>query len=180
MLELFVLAGSIAAVAATLAVDAHQRTAARRALERYAMRRGYRFALGTKRSGPHASGRNGDVEISIDFCRVRGELRTRVCAPTTRGRGPRAAIVQRRSGGASFEEAYRVHGVDPEGAPAMLSGCVEPLQILGRRSAVWLTCNGERASLTWRGIESDIDVMDAAVDAVAAAAAWRAPAAPYR
>jgi hypothetical protein len=194
MLELVVLGASVAAFAVASGVDMRRRRFAMRALERYALRRGLRFGPGTKRTGPRVTAKKGDVELTIDFCRIRGELRTRVSAPTTTGRAPRVAIVQRAGAPAiaarsaqpppapreGFDELYRVLGMAPAEVPTLVVDCAAPLTVLARRSSVSLASDGSRVALTWRGLEDDLDLLDAALDAVAAAAAWHMPRAPYR
>jgi hypothetical protein len=176
MVELLALGGTLALAFAASWVDAQRRRTARRSLEQYAFSRLHRFAEGRARQGPRTWGSQANVAFTIDFCKVGGELRTRVCAPATRGgHGPRVRIAQ-RSRAARFEDAYAVDGVEA----GVASSCATALETLSRRSAVVLASDGTRITLTWRGIETDPAVLDAAVVAVVAAATWHDPERPYR
>jgi hypothetical protein len=48
------------------------------------------------------------------------------------------------------------------------------------RRGVWLSSDGHKVMVSWRGMESDPLVLDAARDAVIGVAAWHRPEAPYR
>jgi len=180
MVELVVLGTTAVAVLVAKGLEARRRRRAYDALERYALRRGHAFAAGTKREGPRVVARRGDLELVVDFCRIRGELRTRVCAPATRGRAPRLAIVQRASDGTRFEQLFSVVGVAPADAPPLVVDCADPLVRLAPQSQVALASDGRRVALSWPGIEQDFELLDAALDAVAAASRWHDPTTPYR
>jgi hypothetical protein len=191
MLELAVLGATALVALGASGWDARRRRVAARTLERYAISRGHRFYAGERREGPRAVGAKAEVAFTIDLCKLGGALRTRVAAAATTGSAPRLSIFQRTArpaahvagaaaGVARFDALYRLDGDDALDGPAVVAPCVAPLLRLAPRASVWLASDGAKITLTWRGIEADPSILDAAVDAVVAAAALHAPRRPYR
>jgi hypothetical protein len=220
VIELIVLGATLGAAALAAAVEARRRRGAPRALGEWARSRGHRFTPAAPKAGapsPRAFGVAGaascsgagacsgagdgagrsvdehaDVRFTVDFCRVRGDARTRVCAEVARGRVPRLAVVQRSrlerafasavpvSGIPDLDEAFVVHGAAAEDARALLGPHLGAFARLDARSHVRLFSDGGRVTLMWAGVETDPWILDAALGLALATAGWRRTDAPYR
>lgn len=196
MIELVVLGATLALAAGATGAQARRRILAARTLERYARWRSHLFVPSPRsRESPRVEGTKNDVAFTIDLVKVKGQLRTRVRAPVTKGPGARIAIVQRSSIGralrtrphdeievglAAFDQAYRVHGMAPEEARAWLEGSLEDLVCLDERSDVWLGSDGATVTLAWAGVEMNPLLLDSARDVVVSLASWHRPDFPYR
>lgn len=196
MIELVVLGATLALAAGASGARVRRRVIAARTLERYAQWRSHRY-VPAPRSGasPRVEGTKDDVAFAIDLVRVRGHVRTRVCADVAKGPGRKIAIVQRGQvsralgklegeaievGIAAFDGAYRMHGMVPEEAREFLGKTLAHLVCLDERRDVWLGSDGAKVSLLWSGVERNPMLLDAARDVVVSLAAWHRPEVPYR
>lgn len=197
MLELVVLGATLAIAAGASGAHVRRRLHAARALERYAQWRSHLYVPGAQRSdSPRVEGVKNEVAFVIELVRVRGQLRTRVTAPVSKGPGARIAIVQRtglgralrsRSDGDeapvgidAFDDAYRLHGMAPDEARLWLDGSMKDLVCLDERRDVWLGSDGATVTLAWSGIERNPMLLDSARDIVVSLASWHRPDFPYR
>jgi hypothetical protein len=193
MVELFIL-GVTASVAAWLAgAPAHRRRVAARALDRYAQSRGLSFVpppMHPRGASPEVRGEKDGVVFVVDLYRMGDDVRTRVRADVSHGRAPLLSVAQRgafawkkpetlRIGDDAFDAAYVVTTGAAEDADGLRS-TRRPLLVLDRCEGVWLSSDGRRVALSWRGMESDPIVLDAARDAVVVVAGWHRPESPYR
>lgn len=196
MIELVVLGATLALAAGASGAQARRRIVAARTLERYAKWRSHLFVPAARRKeSPRVEGTLNDVTFTIDLVRVSGHLKTRVRAPVTKASSAKIAIVQRGAIGralgtraheespvgiASFDDAYRVHGMAPDEAKAWLEKTMEDLVCLDERHDVWLGSDGGAVTLTWSGVEMNPVLLDSARDVVVSLAAWHRPEFPYR
>lgn len=196
MIELVVLGATLALAAGASGAQARRRVLASRALQRYASWRKHQFVPATRTSrSPRVEGTKDDVSFTIDLLKVSGHIRTRVCAPVTKGPGAKIAIAQRSSiaralgtetpgagpvGIPAFDAAYQLHGMAPDDARAWLEETMEDLVCLDERSHVWLGSDGAKVTLMWGGIEMNPLLLDSARDVVVSLAAWHRPDFPYR
>jgi hypothetical protein len=112
-------------------------------------------------------------------------------AHASRGCSPILSVSQRNAfswkkppslaiGEASFDRAYVVTTGASEDADG-LREALQPLLFLDVRcQGVWLQSDGHKVSVSWRGMESDPLILDAARDAVMTIASWHRPESPYR
>ena len=196
MIELLVLGATLAIAAGASGAQARRRIVAARTLERYAKWRSHLFVPGKRRrDSPRVEGTKSDVAFTIDLVKVSGHLRTRVCAPVTKGPGARIAVVQRGAIGralrtrtadevevgiVAFDNAYRMHGMAPDEAKAWLEGSMKDLVCLDERTDVWLGSDGATVTLAWGGVEMNPMLLDSARDIVVSLASWHRPEFPYR
>jgi hypothetical protein len=196
MIELVVLGATLALAAGASGAQARRRTLAARTLERYAKWRSHLYVPGAQRKeSPRVEGTKDDVAFTVDLVKIRGNLKTRVRAPVSKGPGAKLAIVQRGAigralgtrdegdvlvGVEAFDRAFRVHGMAPEEARAWLEATMENLVILDERSDVWLGSDGATVTLAWSGVEMNPLLLDAARDVVVSLARWHRPEFPYR
>lgn len=196
MIELVVLGATLAIAAGASGAQARRRTLAARTLERYAKWRSHLYVPGVQpKESPRVEGTKDDVAFTIDLVKIRGNLRTRVRAPVSKGPGAKLAIVQRGTFGRAlrardegdvevgieaFDRAYRVHGMAPEEARAWLEASMENLVILDERNDVWLGSDGATVTLAWSGVEMNPLLLDSARDVVVSLARWHRPEFPYR
>ena len=195
MIELVVIGATLAIAAGASGAQARRRTLAARTLERYAQWRSHLYVPGAQRKdSPRVEGAKDEVTFTIDLVKIRGNLKTRVRAPVSKGPSAKLAIVQRGALGralrtrdddvvvgiAAFDEAYRVHGMAPDEARAWLESSMENLVVLDERSDVWLGSDGATVTLSWSGVEMNPLLLDAARDVVVSLARWHRPEFPYR
>ena len=96
MIELVVLGATLAIAAGASGAQARRRTLAARTLERYAKWRSHLYVPGAQRKeSPRVEGTKDEVAFTIDLVKIRGNLKTRVRAPVSKGPGAKLAIVQR-------------------------------------------------------------------------------------
>ena len=176
--------------------QARRRALAARTLERYAKWRSHLYVPGAQRKdSPRVEGTKDDVAFTIDLVKIRGNLKTRLRAPVSKGPGAKLAIVQRGAFGRAlrtrdeaevevgieaFDRAFRVHGMAPDEARAWLEASMENLVILDERSDVWLGSDGATVTLAWSGVEMNPLLLDAARDVVVSLSRWHRPEFPYR
>ena len=196
MIELVVLGATLAIAAGASGAQARRRILAARTLERYARWRAHLYVPAKRgKESPRVEGSKGDVAFTIDLVKISGHLRTRVCAPVTKGPGARIAVVQRGALGRAlharaadetpvglptFDTAYRIHGMAPDEARAWLEESMAHLVCLDERSDVWLGSDGAKVTLAWGGVEMNPLLLDAARDVVVSLASWHRPEFPYR
>jgi len=196
MIELVVLGATLALAAGASGAQARRRALAARTLERYAKWRSHLYVPGAQRKdSPRVEGTKDDVAFTIDVVKIRGNLKTRLRAPVSKGPGAKLAIVQRGTFGRAlrtrdeadvevgieaFDRAYRVHGMAPEEARAWLEASMENLVILDERNDVWLGSDGATVTLAWSGVEMNPLLLDAARDVVVSLSRWHRPEFPYR
>jgi hypothetical protein len=196
MIELVVLGATLAIAAGASGAQARRRMLAARTLERYAKWRSHLYVPGAQRKdSPRVEGTKDDVAFTIDLVKIRGNLKTRVRAPVSKGPGAKLAIVQRGAFGRAlrtrdeadvevgieaFDRAYRVHGMAPDEARTWLEAAMENLVILDERNDVWLGSDGARVTLAWSGVEMNPLLLDSARDVVVSLARWHRPEFPYR
>jgi hypothetical protein len=196
MIELVVLGATLAIAAGASGAQTRRRMLAARTLERYAKWRAHFYVPGARRKdSPRVEGTKDDVAFSIDLVKVRGNLKTRVRAPVSKGPGAKLAIVQRGVLGRAlrtraddevdvgieaFDRAYRVHGMSAEEARTWLETSMANLVILDERHDVWLGSDGATVTLLWSGVEMHPLLLDAAKDVVVRLARWHRPEFPYR
>jgi hypothetical protein len=196
MIELVVLGATLAIAAGASGAQARRRALAARTLERYAKWRSHLYVPGPRRTdSPRVEGTKDDVPFTIDLVKMRGNLKTRVRAPVSKGPGAKLAIVQRGGlartlrargddeidvGIEAFDRAYRVHGMAPDEARTWLETSMANLVILDERHDVWLGSDGATVTLAWSGVEMNPLLLDAARDVVVSLARWHRPEFPYR
>jgi hypothetical protein len=194
VIELFVLAGTLAVAAWATGAQARRRIAASRALERYSHSRALLFVPPPARprgASPRVLGSKDDVGYVIELVRLGDEVRTRVSATARRGRAPVLSVLQRGafllakepvlvSGDETFDHAYVVAIGEAQDAEALREATRSLLLLDERCRAVWLSSDGHKVTLSWRGIASDPVIIDAACDAVVLLASWHRPESPYR
>jgi hypothetical protein len=192
MLELVVVAGTVVAAACAYGARAGRRSAAARALDRYASSRGAHFAPAPAAlpfASPRVLGSHEGVAYVLDLHRLSGQVRTRVSAEP-RSHGPRLSVLQRGSfavgrpaalvlGDGAFDEAYIVNDGSAADAEA-LRAIRRPLLVLAERRGVWLSADTAKIALSWLGVETHPRYVDAARDAVSTIATFHRPEAPYR
>jgi hypothetical protein len=196
MIELVVLGATLALAAGASGAQARRRTLAARTLERYAKWRSHLYVPAAQRKeSPRVEGTKDEVAFTIDLVKIRGNLKTRVRAPVSKGPSAKLAIVQRGAFGRAlrtrgdddvevgieaFDNAYRVHGMAPEEARAWLEASIENLVVLDERNDVWLGSDGATVTLAWSGVEMNPLLLDSARDVVVSLASWHRPEFPYR
>ena len=196
MIELVVLGATLAIAAGASGAQARRRTLAARTLERYAKWRSHLYVPGAQRKdSPRVEGTKDEVAFTIDLVKIRGNLKTRVRAPVSKGPGAKLAIVQRGAFGRAlrtrdeaevevgieaFDRAFRVHGMAADEARAWLEASMENLVILDERSDVWLGSDGATVTLAWSGVEMNPLLLDAARDVVVSLSRWHRPEFPSR
>ncbi|MDF2692419.1 MAG: hypothetical protein K0S65_802 [Labilithrix sp.] len=188
-------------IGATLAVaafasgaQAHRRHAASRALDRYARSRGVVFVpapASPRGASPRVVGSKDGVDWVVELFRLGNEVRTRVASVAPRNQAPVLSVLQRgaflltrapasRIGDQSLDQRYVVasgaaHDIEE------VSEDSRPLLVLDERCrGVWLASDGHKVTVSWRGMESDPIVLDAARDLVVRIASVCRPAMPYR
>ena len=192
VLELFVLGATLSIAAWTLGTGAARKSGAAHALDRYAAARGLVYVPPpSPRASPKVAGAKDGIPYVFDLYRLNGEMRTRVTTDAPRGRAAVLSVAQRDAfhwkngpvlvlGEERFDRAYLVLVGAHEDSEA-LREAKEPLLLLDElRAGVWLRSDGHRVTLSWRGLESDPVVLDAARDVLVLVAARHRPAAPFR
>lgn len=196
MIELVVVGATLALAVGATGARLRRRVLAARTFERYARWRSHRFVPAPRgAASPRVEGTKDEVAFTIDLVRVRGQVKTRVCAPVAKGPGAKLAVIQRSAvaralgarapgevdvGVAAFDAAYRVHGLSPDEAQAWLEGALPHLVCLDERRDVWLGSDGATVTLTWAGVEVNPLLLDSGRDLVASLATWHRPDSPYR
>jgi hypothetical protein len=194
MIELLVLGGTLTLAAWAAGAQAHRRSSASRALDRYAQSRGGIFVPAPespKGASPRVVGYKDGIEYAVDLYRLYGEVRTRVSAMVVRGRSPEISVAQRRAfwirreatvqlGEADFDDAFLVTAGVAADAECLRETKTSLLLLDHRRSGVWLRSDGHKIALSWIGMESDPVILDAARDVVLTMAASHRPKLPYR
>ncbi len=193
VIELLVLGATLATAAWAKGVQAHRKSTASRALERYASSRGLLFVPAPRdspRSGPQVVGLRDDARFVVDLYRLGGEIRTRVSATPLRGCTPVLSVLQRgmftvgraayRFGDETLDHAYVVPTGTAEDVDGLRAFAAALLHLHERCKGVWLASDKGKVSVSWRGLESDPIVLDAARDLTLAVAAWRRSNVPYR
>lgn len=196
MIELVVLGATLALAAGASGARLRRRIMAARTFERYARWRSHTYVPAPRGSAsPRVEGTKDEIAFALDLVRVRGHVRTRATAAVAKGPGAKIAIVQRGHvsralgkasddavdvGIASFDAAYRVHGMLPTEAREWLEATLAHLVCLDERRDVWLGSDGAKVTLMWSGVEPNPVLLDAARDLVVSLAAWHRPEAPYR
>ncbi|MBS2019744.1 MAG: hypothetical protein JST00_43175 [Deltaproteobacteria bacterium] len=196
MIELVVLGATLALAAGASGARVRRRIVAARTFERYARWRSHVYVPAARGSAsPRVEGTKDAIGFTLDLVRVRGHIRTRASAEVAKGPGAKITIVQRghvsramakrdddgiETGIASFDAAYRLHGMRPAEAREWLEGALAPLVCLDERRDVWLGSDGAKVTLLWAGVEKNPLLLDAARDLVVSLAAWHRPDAPYR
>ncbi|OJY20593.1 MAG: hypothetical protein BGO98_04710 [Myxococcales bacterium 68-20] len=194
MIELLVLGATLTLAAWATGAQAHRRSAASRALDRYARSRGLVFVpppTSPRGASPRVVGTKDDVAYAVELVRLDDEVRTRISATATRGRAPVLSVLQRgvfmttkepvlRIGDDAFDAAYLVTKGTAQDAEGLRQAARALLLLADRRHGVWLFSDGLKVTLSWRGAESDPLVLDAARDGVVEVAAWHRPESPYR
>lgn len=163
------------------------RRRARESFRAYATSRALRFEPAS--SGQVSPRILGTEDETTDLHRLGGVLRTRTSAATRHGRGLVLSVAQRGQFelGASAPvpvAALADDYVRTGGTPTdldRLEVATAPLALLARRRReVWLVGDGATITLSWRGLERDPQILDAARAAVIALAAERGTPDPYR
>lgn len=142
-------------------------------------------------ASPRVVGTKDDVAYTVELVRLDDEVRTRISATATRGRAPVLSVLQQgvfmttkepvlRIGDDAFDAAYLVTKGTSHDAEGLRQTTRALLLLADRRRGVWLSSDGLKVMLSWRGAESDPLVLDAARDAVVGVAAWHRPESPYR
>lgn len=192
MLELFVLGATLSVAAWIAGAGVARRTGAARALDRYAAARGLVYAPPTSpRASPKVTGASDGIPFVFDLYRLNGEPRTRVSTDAPRGRAAVLSVGQRHAfhwqseavlelGEERFDRAYLVLTGADEDAEALREAKEALLLLDALRTGVWLRSDGHKVTLSWRGLESDPVVLDAARDALVLIAARHRAATPYR
>ena len=196
MIELVILGATLALAAGATGAQARRRVHAARSLERYAQWRSHLYVPGKRRKeSPRVEGVKNEIAFTIDLVRIKGNLRTRVTAPVSKGPGARIAVVQRGAIGRAlrardpdetvvgidaFDHAYRLHGMAPDEARTWLEESMKDLVCLDERSDVWLGSDGATVTLAWSGVERNPMLLDSACDVVVSLASWHRPEFPYR
>lgn len=163
------------------------RRRARESFRAYATSRALRFEpASTGQLSPRILGTEGDT---TELYRLGGVLRTRTSSAPRHGRGLVVSVAQRGqfelgtssplSLAALAEDFVRTGGTATD--LDRLEVAAAPLLLLAsRRREVWLVGDGASVSLSWRGLERDPQILDAARAAVVALAAERGTPDPYR
>jgi len=192
VIELLVLGATVAIAAWAAGASAHRRVSAARALDRYAAARGLVFKPAPDlRASPQVRGTADGIPFVFDLYKLGDEVRTRIMTESPRGHaatlqvGQRDAFVWQRPpvlalGEDRFDRAYVVMLGSSEDADVLRDACDPLLVIHERRAGVWLRSDTHRVSLSWRGLESDPVVLDAARDALLTLATRHRPGMPYR
>ncbi|MBX3264405.1 MAG: hypothetical protein KIS78_05795 [Labilithrix sp.] len=194
MLELLVIGATLTAAAWAAGAQAHRRSVASRALDRYAQSRGVVFVpppSSPRGASPRVVGAKDDVPYVVELLRLGGEVRTRLTATPPRGRAPVLSVLQRgmfatarppalRIDDEAFDRAYVVTAGAAHDAEGLCLAARALLFLGDRCRGVWLAADGAKIAVSWLGAETDPLVLDAARDAVVALAALHLPAAPYR
>lgn len=192
MLELVVLGVTLTLAAWVAGASAARKTGAARALDRYAAARGLVFAPAPRpRESPTVSGAKEGIPFVFDLYRLNGEMRTRVTTDAPRGRAAVLSVGQRDGfhwGRAPvltldeerFDRAYVVMTGTTEDGEALRTAKDPLLLMEGLRKGIWLRSDGHKVTLSWRGLESDPVVLDAARDALVLVAAYHRPGVPFR
>ena len=124
-----------------------------------------------------------------DLYRLGGVLRTRAVAAVEHGRGLVLSVAQRDhfdlpSTSPLHVEALSRTFVRVSGAPGdldFLYAVATPLELLAaRRREIWLVGDAGAITVSWRGLERDPQVLDAARSVVLALSEHRSQAEPYR
>ncbi|MBX3211536.1 MAG: hypothetical protein KF850_05845 [Labilithrix sp.] len=194
MIELLVIGATLTIAVWAAGAQAHRRSVASRALDRYAQSRGGVFVpppASPRGASPRVVGTQDDVPYVVELVRLGGEVRTRLTATPPRGRAPVLSVLQRgmftttkqatlRLGDEAFDRAYLVTGGAAHDAEALRVAKGALLFLDDRCRGVWLSADGAKIAASWIGAESDPLVLDAARDAVVALAGLHLPEAPYR
>jgi len=194
VIELLVVGATLTIAAWATGAQAHRRTLASRALDRYARSRGLVFAPpppSPRGSSPRVIGAKDDVRYVVELYRLAGEMRTRVSAVPARGRAPVLSVLQRdafalrgapavRIGDDRLDRAYVVKTGTAEDAEGLRAASRPLLLLEDRRRGVWLASDGSKVTVSWRGMERDPLVLDAARDAAVMVAGWHRSESPYR
>ena len=194
MLELVVFGATLTLAAWAAGADAHRRTSAARALDRYASARGLVFVPAPAKprgASPRVTGAKEGIPYVVDLYRLAGEMRTRISTEAPRGRAALLSVGQRGAfhwkgdavialGEPRFDERYVVMAGEGEDADALREASAPLLLLDELRAGVWLRSDGHKVTLSWRGLESDPIVLDAARDALVLVAARHRSHAPYR
>jgi len=194
VIELLVLGATITIAVWAAGAGAHRKTNAARALDRYAASRGLVFAPAPEKprgASPKVSGAKEGIPYVFDLYRLGGEMRTRISTDAPRGRAAVLSVGQRGAfnwkskavlelGDDAFDRAYVVMLGSDEDGEALRDARVALLVLDALRAGVWLRSDGHKVTLSWRGLESDPVVLDAARDALVLIAARHRPGMPYR
>jgi hypothetical protein len=202
MIELLVIGATLTIAAWATGAQAHRRSTASRALDRYAQSRGLLFAPppSTPRgASPRVLGSKDGVAYVFDLYRLGGEMRTRISSGSTQLSAGSAqlerelilSVSQRdafvwkkaaalRIGDPTFDHAYVVTTGAAEDVEGLRQALPALLVLHQRAHGVWLTSDGWRVTVSWRGMESDPLVLDAAREALILVAGWHRPESPYR
>ena len=193
VIELLVVGATLTIAAWAAGAQAHRKSSASRSLERYARSRGLVF-VPTPDGSPHASprvvGARDEVRWEVDLYRLSGEMRTRVSAVPARGQAPILSVLQRGVfpireatipiDDARLERAYVVRTGGADDLEALCAAASALVFLHDRRKGVWIASDGTKVSVSWRGLESDPLVLDAARDAAVLVAGWHRSETPYR
>jgi hypothetical protein len=194
MIELLVIGATLTIAAWATGAQAHRRSSASRALDRYARSRGLHFApapASPRGASPRVLGSKDGIAYVVDLYRLGGEMRTRISSAVDRGRPSVLSVSQRGAfawkkeaalclGDAAFDRAYIVTTGAAEDAEGLRQVLPTLLVLAERAQGVWLCCDGWKVTVSWRGMESDPIVLDAAREAVVMVAGWHRPESPYR
>jgi hypothetical protein len=192
VIELLILGATVAIAAWAAGASAHRRVSAARALDRYAAARGLVFKPAPDaRASPQVRGTAEGVPFVFDLYKLGEEVRTRITTESPRGHaatlqvGQRDAFVWGREpvlalGEERFDRAYVVMMGSAEDADVLKEVCDPLLVIHELRAGVWLRSDMHRVTLSWRGLESDPIVLDAARTALLTLATRHRPGTPYR
>ena len=126
----------------------------------------------------------------VELYRLSGEMRTRVSAVRARGRAPVLSVLQRGAftigdGTCSIDDArldasYVVREGVAGDLEALRAAASALVFLDDRRKGVWVASDGTKVTVSWRGLESDPLVLDAARDVVVLIAGWHRSETPYR
>jgi len=83
-------------------------------------------------------------------------------------------------GDATLERAYVVRTGTAEDVEALHAAASALAFLDDRRKGVWVASDGTKVSVSWRGLESDPLVLDAARDVAVRVAGWHRSETPYR
>ena len=194
MIELLIIGATLTIAAWASGSRVHQRNAASRALDRYAQSRGLLFVpapSAPRGASPRVLGSKDGAAFVVDLYRLGGEIRTRVVSVIERGRPSTLSVCQRGAfawkeeaiveiGEPVFDQTFVIQAGTAEDAEGLREARAALLVLGERARGVWLACDGWKISLSWRGMESDPVVLDAARDAVALVAGWHRPGSAYR
>ena len=194
MIELLVIGATLTIAAWAAGAQAHRKSGASRALDRYARSRGLLFVpapASAPGASPQVVGSRDEVRYVVELYRLSGEMRTRVSAVPARGRAPVLSILQRGAftlrerstlglGDDALDRAFVVKNGAAEDAEGLRGAARGLLLLDNRRKGVWLASDGSKVTVSWRGMESDPVVLDAARDAAVMLAGWHRSESPYR